>query len=626
MSYGKLAFIDLNSRRITNATISESIIKYLLGGRGLTSLILYVTTSVSTDPLGDSNPLLVFTGPLTGVIPAGAKTVFAAKSPLSGGLGYSVVGGGLGLNLRKAGYDGLIIVGRAEEPSIIVVEDGDIYLDSAGSMWGMRVYEARKKILEKYGKGFSTAIIGPAGENLVRYAAVIVDEGRAAARTGMATVMGSKKIKAIVARGSKNIEVANPDKIRDLSIKLTKKVLSSPKLESYRKYGTMSLIPIKNQVGDLPSYNHRRGNIDDISRLHPEHAHKVLNIRPGGCRPCPIACGRTVKLNNREFEGLEYETIDSLGPLCGVIDINDVAELNYIVNDLGLDSISIGKCIAWVMECIERGIGLDILPNIRWGDVKKVIEVIQDIAYRRGKAAILAEGIRKAAEIVGGESINYAMHVKGVEIPAQEPRAVKHFGLGHATSNRGADHLYALPCIAYPHNKDEARKYLGLSYEELKELNDGVNPKYKALAVVFSEHLSAVSDALGICKFTTCETLVYDISEICEAIEASIGLQVSPPELLKIGERIVNLERLYLIKLGIVNADQLPSRFIKEALKLPDGRESVIELDYMLREYYMLRNWDSSGIPSEDKLRELGIPELIKLSIRDIISGINAST
>ncbi|OYT51332.1 MAG: hypothetical protein B6U73_02240 [Desulfurococcales archaeon ex4484_204] len=618
MVYGRVAVVDLEGGRVWRRRVRQDVLKAFLGGRGVASLILYLLTSRETEPLSPKNPLIVMAGPVVGLVPAGAKTVFTAKSPLSNGLGYSVVGGGFGFSLRRAGFDGLVLLGRASEPSVLVVSDGDVWVDRAGDLWGLRVYEVRRRLLGRYGREPSTAVIGPAGENLVRYASIIVDEGRAAARTGMGAVLGSKMVKAIVARGGGAVPVARAEEARELFVRLARKALTSPKLRSYRTYGTMSLIPVKNEVYDLPSYNHLRGSVNDVSRLLPEYAHRELGIGPGGCRPCPIACGRRVRVNGVEFEGLEYETIDSLGPLCGITDVRDVARLNYLVNDLGMDSISTGKCVAWAIECSRRGLGLGELPRIEWGDVEGVARLINDIAYRRGPGSILAEGVRRAAEVIGCRSI--ALHVKGVEVPAQEPRAVKAFALGHATSNRGADHLYALPCIAYPHNREEARRYLGLSDSELDELNDGASPRYKALAVAFSENLSAVSDSLGLCKFTTCETLVYSVEDLCEMIEVSLGLKLGVSDVMGVGERVVNLERLYNVRLGIVGEDRLPERFVKEGLKLPDGRVSVVELEEMLSEYYRIRGWGEDGVPRTGKLEELGIPGFTSLTIDDVLT------
>ena len=617
--YGRIAIIDLISEHIKYVNLSEDVLKLVIGGRGVASLLLYKLTSKATEPFSQENPLIIMTGPLTGIAPAATKTIFAARSPLSGGLGYSSVGGGFGYNLRRAGVDGLLLLGASEKPVYIVIDENGVSLEDARELWGKRVYEVRSILLRKYGEDYSTAIIGPAGENLVRYAAVIVDEGRAAARTGMGAIMGYKKVKAIIAKGSMDIKVHNPEGLRELSSRLARKTLTSPKIEGYRKYGTMSLVEIKNRIGDLPAYNHKKGHVEDISRLTLEYTYKVLKITPKSCIPCPIHCGRRVYLDKTFYEGLEYETIDSLGPLCGILDIRSIAMLNYEANNLGLDTISLGKCIAWAMECNERGLGVDKIPIIKWGDVEGILKVINDIAYRRGKAAILAEGVKRASEIVGEGTEEYAMHVKSVEIPAQEPRTVKMFGLGHATSNRGADHLYALPCIAYQFNRSEAKKYLKLSERELDELNNPRSPKHKAKAVVFSENLSALTDASGLCKFVTCETLLYSLDEISDLLKYTIGLNYSTEELLEIGERIVNLERLYILDMGLEGQDNLPRRFLKEPYGVTDNLKTVIELDSLLEEYYTIRCWDGRGRPLREKIDKLKIPTLLRMSLEEII-------
>lgn len=580
-----------------------------LGGRGIVSLMLYTIRGFCHDPFSSENVLIVSIGLLTGTIPGATRTVIGTKSPATHGIGYSSVGGSLGFYLRKNMVDVIVLRNIAKKPVFLVIRDGEVTIEDASDFWGLGVYETRRKIIQAFkGNPVSTALIGPAGENKVKFASIIVDEGRAAARTGVGAVMGSKNVKGLIVVGRGNIHAVNDKEFRKLSVDLSRKVAANPVFVPFKVHGTMNLIPIKQATRDLPAYNHQRGDVDDISKIHPEYVHKTLNVRNGGCIPCLIRCGRLLEYNGESIEALEYETMDSLGPLVGVLDVQDILYLNYLVNDYGLDSISTGKVIAWVMECCQRGLTKEILPSIEWGDVKKVAEAISAIAYRRGYGDLLAEGVKKASEIVGRDTERYAMHVKGLEIPAQEPRTVKNFALSHVTSNRGADHLYALPCISYPHMWEKAKRHLRISEEHRSVFIDNTEESYKALVVYFSEHLAAVSDALGLCKFYTNETFSYDLEDIVRSVKIIAGIEISEKELLEIGERIVNLERVYLLKSTNEVKDTLPERFTREKLLLT-GKESTVNLEIMLGEYYSLRGWNEMGVPKIETLERLKIRE-----------------
>ncbi|MEM3924127.1 MAG: aldehyde ferredoxin oxidoreductase family protein [Zestosphaera sp.] len=606
----RCALVDLYKESVEYGYLNEKYIRMYLGGRGIASLILYAFKGFNLDPFSPDNVLIISTGLLTGTIPGAARTIIGTKSPATFGIGYSAVGGSLGFYLRKNLIDVIILRNTAKKPVFLVIRNNEVLFEDASDFWGLSVYETRRRIIRFFKEvPLSTALIGPAGENKVRFASIIVDEGRAAARTGVGAVMGSKKVKGLIVVGTGEVPVLNREEFRKLSANLSKKAVTNPAFTLFKVHGTMSLIPIKQASGDLPAYNHQRGDVDDISRIDPEYVHKTLGIRSGGCVPCPIRCGRLLRYKSENIEALEYETMDSLGPLIGVLDVQDILYLNYLVNDYGLDSISTGKVIAWVMECHQRGLAQKILPPIKWGEVERIVEVINAIAFRKDYGNILAEGVKKASEIVGEDTEKYAMHVKGLEIPAQEPRAVKNFALGHATSNRGADHLYALPCISYPHMWEKAKKYLQIPEEHKNIFTDNTEENYKALVVYFSEHLAAVSDALGLCKFYTNETLTYELEDIVTSLRVVAGINISERELLEIGERIVNLERLYLLKSINKAEDVLPERFIREKLPLPTRKESVVNLEVMLKEYYSLRGWSDDGVPRTETLERLKIEE-----------------
>lgn len=625
---GKVIVIDLERNSIKGVFADKRHLSLFLGGRGYASFLLYQMVKRGIDAFSPENPLIFGTGPFTGAIwPSSSRFVVAAKSPATGGLGYANAGGFFGPYMRFSGADFMIFKGKARYPVFISIINEEFRIRSAADAWGKTVYEAEKILKEEVGdKRASVACIGPAGEKKVRFASIICDEGRVAARTGMGAVMGSKLVKGIVVSGESEIKVEpkNPERFRRASKEAFSKVVNNPILGGFGKYGTSIILLPKNDGGDLPTKNHYDGVFDGAYEISAEKIHKLLGIVPSSCFSCPVRCGRKLKLKSKgeEFEGMEYETIASLGSNCGNSNARSIAEMNYICNDLGLDTISTGVVIAWAMECYEKGLLTkeDLGLKLEWGDHEAMKEIIRIIAYREGFGDLLAEGVRRASKKIGRSTERYAMHVKSLEIPMQQPRTVKMFALGHATSNRGADHLYALPTICYPWFREIARKQLGLSDEELDELNDLDSWKKKAKAVVFSENICAVADSLGLCKFPLVESFAVPITILVEGYNALVGSNLTSIDILRAGERIVNLERMFNVREGFSRKDDLlPERFLAERLPSGPSKGSVVELNHMLEEYYELRGWDpSSGIPRKEKLKELDLDRLKE-------SGFNAS-
>jgi len=615
---GRTAVVDLRNRSVKLLVLERSLLSQYVGGRGISSALLYSLLSPGMNPLSTENILIFATGPLTGTIwPSACRYVVSAKSPLTGALGYSNAGGYFGPRLRMAGVDFIVVKHTSDSPIYLLVEDGRVEIRDAAGLWGLTTRQVTKELQAEFGFKASVTAIGPAGERLVKISALINDEGRAAARTGMGAVMGSKKLKAVVALGDKPVEAEKSDEFKEIS-KIAFKMATNPdRVGELSRYGTSFLVAPKNEIGDLPVQNHYDGTFEEGKRFYAEIIHEELRIKKAACFSCPIGCGRRLKLAisglEVELEGMEYETIAALGSNCANTDARAVAEMNLMCNELGLDTISMGVVLAWAMECYERGLltkedtgGLEI----RWGDFEIMKELICMTAHREGFGDLLAEGVRRASQIVGKDTEKYAMHVKGLEIPMQQPRAVKMFALGHATSNRGADHLYALPTICYPHLREEAKKYLGLLDKELNELTDIASWKHKARAVVFSENFCAIVDSLGICKFPTVETYAVTPELIAQGYGALVGAAITAKDLLEVGERVVNLERMFNCREGFSKKDDtLPERFTKEPLPSGPFRGSVVELEGMLEEYYRLRGWDSeTGSPKSETISKLGIP------------------
>ena len=618
----KMAWIDLSNATVRYSEPDPRLERDFIGGRGLGVALLAQHVADTANPLAPENPLIVSVGALTGTSwPAGARFHITFHSPLTGIYGYANAGGYFGPALRRAGYLALVITGRAERPVYLDVTPEGVSILPAASLWGRGVYETHDALAQD---GARVLCIGPAGENSVRFAGIIGDRSRGAARCGGGAVMGSKQLKAIVARGGK--KPAYPDEFRTEVRRAVKRVSAHPAAVSLREWGTVNLVGIKNHTGDLPARNHQMGQVPFANKIDAEAIARFTR-RNKGCFACPIRCGRITEVEDGpyagELEGPEYETTDALGAMCWINDPAVIMHANRLCDDFGLDTISTGTVIAFAMECRQRGLLDSDEFSLEWGDTDTLLGLIEAITYRRGLGDLLAEGVRLAAESIGGDAPRYAMHVKGMELPRQEPRIAKSFGLGHATSNRGADHLYALPTMDLAGATDAARHFF--PQEIIPELLTPANEHYKPDLIVATEHYCAVSDALGVCKFTTTETYALYPEDLAAGLSALSGKEVTGDDLMLAGERIVNLERLYNARLGLSAADdRLPARFTEEPLNVyayevdessdelvasaePVHTGIIQDFDAMMARYYRLRNWDANGIPTRDVLRRLGL-------------------
>ncbi|MEW5817726.1 MAG: aldehyde ferredoxin oxidoreductase family protein, partial [Spirochaetota bacterium] len=555
--------------------------------------------------------------------PTAARYTVTAKSPLTGAYGYANSSGFFGPELRKAGFDALIFTGKAQKPRGLVVEDNVLSLIDAGDLWGKTTEETETILKDKY-KGCRVASIGPAGERLVRIASVINDYGRAAARCGLGAVMGSKNLKAVVVRASGDVPYS--PKFKEVALEMMKKVGKHPEAKGLRAWGTALLVDPKNINGDLPAKNHQLVQYDKWENVNAGRLNDFL-VKNDGCFSCPIRCSRFTRVEKGPYkcstEGPEYETIDALGPMVDNDNMEVIIYANLLCNRFGIDTISTGVVIAFAMECHEKGLldDADGKLSLAWGDTETILGLIERIAYRAGLGDLLAEGVKRAAERLGKEAAKYALHVKGMELPRQEPRTCKGMALGHSTSNRGADHLYALPTIDLTGNVDAANKYFP---ECMPEILERTNEKYKPDMVVLTEAYCAVSDALGVCKFSTTECFILYPEDLARGLSELPGYNHDGESLIRAGERIVNLERMYNVRHGFDRTnDQLPARFLEEKVSVYDLatkeiiREGLkVDLKYMLDRYYRLRNWTENGIPKAGKLKEIGLEELVK-DLRD---------
>jgi len=609
----KTVTVNLTAGTIEVLETPDTAIAAFLGGRGYAASLLYDLVPPETEPESPDNALILSSGLLNGTPwPAASRYHLTFRSPLTGCYGYANAGGKLGPYLAYAGLDALVITGAAEVPSYIVVDEDNVRIEPAKDLWGKRIGETEETLLAKYPEA-AIASIGPAGENGVLFASVMNDGGRAAGRTGGGAVFGSKNLKAVVVLRAQPISLSREFLAEAKAA--TKKVLAAPAIPNLRKWGTPFLTAIKNMVGDLPAKNHQLGQVPFIDKIDAE-AFEHYKVETKGCLGCPIRCGRISVVEEGTYQcrtaGPEYETIDSLGPQCYCDDAETIIYANMLCNELGLDTLSTGATIAFAMECHENGLldgdGLDL----SWGNCETVIALIEQIAMREGLGNLLADGVKRAARRIGNGTARYAMEVKGLEIPSQEGRVAKGFGLGHATSNRGADHLYGLPTIDTAHLEEAGAAMLP---HVMPDVMDPQDERYKPDLLVFSEHYCAVVDSLGVCKFSTVETYPLYPSDLAKGLTA-LGCGIDAESLLRIGERIVNLERMYNVRLGLsADDDRLPTRFTDEPLPVRHGEnvtEHIIEdMDAMLAKYYSLRGWDENGAPTKEKLGELGLEALI---------------
>jgi aldehyde:ferredoxin oxidoreductase len=590
--------VDLSKDKITEEKIGEKTIQKFLGGRGLGVKILYDETKAGIDAFDPENRLIFMTGYATGTpVPLSGRFHVITKSPLTGGIGDSNCGGQFGPKLRFAGYEGIIFQGRADEPVYLYIEDGHAELKDASRMWGKGTWTTEDMIREEVGKDVNIASIGPAGENRVMQAAIINDKHRAAGRTGVGAVMGSKNLKAIAVKGNRKPEIQDEAKLKEAVENIRKIVRENPVTgESLPKYGTAVLVNIINETGGFPTRNFKTGVFEKAADISGERIAETVLVKKKACWGCIVACGRVSRVKTPPYqvdgEGPEYETAWSLGAMCGINDLNAVVKAHNICDDLGMDPISFGSTVACAMELYEKGkIPEEKLGGmtLEWGNPQTVVELAWRTAYRDGFGDEIAMGAKRLAAKYGMPELS--MDVKGLELPAYDPRAYKGHGLGYATSNRGGCHLRAYMI---------APEVLGIP-----EKLDPLTPEGKAEWVRIFQDLFCVVDSMVICKFST---FAIGAEEFVSVTNPITGWDWTADDIMKAGERIYNLERLYINREGIDGKDDtLPKRLLEEPMPEGAAKGHVVELQQMLEEYYRIRGW-VNGRPTEEKLKELEIP------------------
>ena len=595
---GELLYVDLARGKIQKRQLDLDLARKHIGGSGLAAKIFYDQVPEVIDPLSPNNLLIFASGPLTGtLLPMSGKWAVSAISPLTGIWGEANSGAWWGADLKFAGYDGIVIKGRSENPVYISVDDDSVDLKNAKDLWGLGTSKSMRSLMADHGRDVSVACIGPAGENLVRIASIINEHGGAAARCGLGAVMGSKNLKAIVVRGSREIKIAAPEKFAAFVEAVNTRVRESQSYRDLSRYGTSAWLEASHEIGDLPIKYWKESEWPDGAReLSGTTTAKRMPVKGIACFACSVGCGTAVRLafRSREAEwafGPEYETLGAFGSLCLNDSFKDVVRASELSNDYGIDTISAGGIIAFTMECFERRLipkeFLDEL-DISWGNTNTIFSLLEMIAKRKGLGKILSEGVRRASESFGEEASRIAVHVKGLDPAMHDPRATPGFGLLYATSPIGASHGRGKVSLF---DKGE------YTPEELARKN------------VDGQNLMAFVDSAVLCKFGLLMN-AFNLADIAEYVTAVTGWETSESDLSKAGERVCNLKRLINLRQGLTAAqDCLPEVFVRTPRTI--GRREVVlqNLDEMIRYYYSFRGWDKQGIPTEEKLRELAIIE-----------------
>ncbi|NQU12630.1 MAG: aldehyde ferredoxin oxidoreductase family protein [Desulfobacteraceae bacterium] len=612
---GKLLRVNLSEGKISEEDVREEWAEQFIGGAGLATRYLYDEIPKGADPLGPENRLIFMTGPLTGTASASASRYsVVAKSPLTGIWGHGNSGGSFGPNLKRSGYDGIIFEGISPDPVYLKIIDGKAELCEATHLWGKTVPESEDLIQAALNEKVTIASIGPGGENLVRYAAIMNNKHRAAGRCGLGAVMGSKRLKAIACAGKASISLANQEAFRETAKRQMELLNESMLKIGFEAFGTNMVSDMVNAKGGYPTRNWQEGVFEEIEEVNGQGLTDKVFVEGVNCFACPIACGRGTEIKEGPWkghkgEGPEYESANTLGAMSGVSDMNAITMANYLCNEYGLDTISAGSTIAFAMECYEKGIltkestdGLEI----KFGDGALVVDLIEKIGKREGVGDLLAEGTKAMSEKLGQGSEHFAMHVKGLELPAYDPRAAKITGLGYVTANRGGDHITGY--VQGPTFIDVPF----LLIDESQICDPFVANPEEAKVLVDLENALTMFDAMGGCKFMG---LLLTAQDYLDLLNNATGWKLEVDDFRKSGERIYNLMRVFCVREGITREkDTLPGRLMEDPLPEGPAQGMVIEketLEMLKDAYYEFRGWDKeSGIPSAEKLGELGLDEL----------------
>ncbi|KXB03516.1 aldehyde:ferredoxin oxidoreductase [candidate division MSBL1 archaeon SCGC-AAA261G05] len=614
----KILHVDLSKEETSVEEPDDDFYRRYLGGKSLALYYLLKDLEPDVDPLEPDNLLIFAPGIITGSpLPGTARFTTAAKSPLTGGFGGSEAGGFFGPELKLAGYDAVIIKGKAENPVYLWIHDGEVEIRDASKLWGKTGKETQEGIREELEDDrIRVALIGPAGEKLVRFACITNELKHANGRGGLGAVMGSKNLKAVAVRGTKQVELKDPDKVKSLTKWFAENYMEKGDTSGLHNLGTPILINVHDELGALPTRNFHEGSFEGAEKISGETIDETYNIGQKACFSCPVACKRVVKVDepyevDPAYGGSEYETLSSLGSNCGVDNLPAVLKAGEICNAYTMDTISTGMSIAFAMECFEN----DILTKedtdgleLKFGNGEAMLKMVEKIAKREGLGDILAEGVKRAAQKIGNGAEKFALHVKGRELPMHEPRLKAGVGLGYAVAPIGADHTQMEhdPVFAEENPMLEELSPIGI-LEPVESQDTG--PR-KARLFKYLQHWWTLGDCVGLCIFSTSPARVWRIPHVAQMVNAVTGWDMTIWELMKAGERCDTMARAFNLREGFTREDDwIPDRFFEplEGGPLKGDKLSKDEFKQAIARYYQMMGWDENGVPTKTKLAELDV-------------------
>jgi aldehyde:ferredoxin oxidoreductase len=616
---GKMLTVDLTAGKVgTSETLDQDYAKYL-GGKGMGTRMLYDMTKPGMDPFSPEMPLIFTTGPVTGTAaPQSNRFNVTTRSPLTGAIANATCGGDFATKIKKAGYDGVVVTGRAQKPVYIEVNEDRVEIKDASHLWGKGTVATQKAMP----KGSGNAVIGPAGENKVLYAAIVSGD-RVAGRTGVGAVMGSKNLKAISATGNKKVEIMNEPEFREFQKYMVKFLKDHPMTGGILpRLGTANIVAITTGRNIIPTYNFQKGHDPQCVNITGEEMTAKHLEKQGGCMACPIRCGREVKYRGEVVKGPEYETLGLLGSNIGAFNLNDVFDFNLLADDLGMDTISLGGSIGFAMELNEKGLWKN---GLKWGDAPRIHDLINEIAHRQGIGGDIADGTKRMAERHGGKE--FAINVKGLELAAYDPRGCWGQGLEYATTNRGGCHINGAtmfleatgPFTINPHSTKSKPALVVLQQNTALAINSTILCQFSAYAMIPGaawrmNHNGAVYKALSslvlnsgpILKMTLKGKMPLTLLWFEKYLTYIFGRKFTFGDYAEVGARAFQMERMYNCREGFSRKDDnLPDRLLNEST-FKDLQKGV-PLGEMIDEYYQIRGWDSNGIPTQKELDRLGI-------------------
>lgn len=628
---GKILDVDLTSGKIGTYDLSDRDRERFIGGRFISTKILWDELKPGIDPLSPDNLLIVMTSPLTGTgAPSTSRYDISSKSPQTGAIGHSNSGGNFGIHLKRAGWDGVIVRGKAKGPVYLDIDEDTVTIKDASGIWGKNTEETKELMGDKKA---GKMVIGPAGENLVKYA-IVISQDRSHGRSGMGAVMGSKNLKGIVAKGNKKVEIHNPEGFKTLIKKWIDMLQIHPATGDFApKYGTSGFLKSLSDHNALPTKNFSSGHYEDAQMLTGQTLAVTRLVKNAGCQSCPIRCARVVELDGREIKGPEYEVLCLLGSNLLINDMDAIIRWNYELDLLGLDTISSGTVLGFAAELNEKGMWKN---GIEFGKKDNISQTLKDIAYRKGIGNDLAEGVRYLSKKYGGE--DFAPHSKGMEMAAYEPRGAVGHGLGYATANRGACHLdggYVIyfeatgPAILDPLHYRSKPGYVMLDQNLLAAISAGGNclftswtflppilfkiPNSKLMSWLVTQILTYSWVSVELALKLPLYLMRYHLPMLphSKALKLATGMDMDFGRFIRMGERGFTMERLYNTREGFsAKDDTLPRRFTHEE-QIPGNAKTKVPLAKMLPKYYSLRGWDDNGVPTPQTLKRLDMEDFI---------------